>query len=467
MPKHKDQQSSKPAGWRECGYTRQLKLTRQQERHSRRAAGAARSVRNSAVAAGRMCANYGLKKRLDDGREVNYTALDMAREFNAIKKETDPYLKKLGKFVVQGAFLDYEQSVRKWYAAIAETRKLGHCSVHGRKGRKNGQPCSILCGRPRFHSRKRTGVGGFLAASGVASVKHDGHRRITLPVIGNVKFFGKLPGDFIPVAARISFQNGRWFISLNGYGPPLPQTARDTQDAAGVDVGINPLAVTMDSNDVVIREENPKAFYESQGRLAKWQKRQARRKVGSRGWRIAQRHIDKEQRRIVGVRSNRQHHISKRISVSYMAIGIEDLNVKGMDQLSWQAKAIRDAAIGTLLRRIRYKAIWRGVTVVVADRWHPSSKTCYRCGYVNKNLGRAPAWTCPGCGHTHERNVNAAGELRNIALGAVSCRSDAGRGLSSGRGGIPGETDADSDNCRRDPGTEPFIPAYTQLRLAL
>ena len=125
MPKHKDQQSSKPAGWRECGYTRQLKLTRQQERHSKRAAGAARSVRNSAVEAGRMCARYGLKKRLDNGREVHYTALDMAREFNAIKKETDPYLKELGKFVVQGAFLDYEQSVRKWHAAIVRNQEAG------------------------------------------------------------------------------------------------------------------------------------------------------------------------------------------------------------------------------------------------------------------------------------------------------------------------------------------------------
>ena len=417
--KSKDQTSNKPEGWRDCSYTRQLALTRKQERYARRAAGIARSVYNTAVAAGRMAAAAGLKKPLADGRQVHYTATDLAREFNAVKRDTDPYLKSFSKFILQGAFAAYETARRQWYAQIAATKRQGYCAIHGRQGRKDGHPCNARCGQPRFHAKKRTGAGGFLAATGIAATKYDGHLRIRLPTIGSLKLTSPLPADFIPVSARIFHANGRWMISLNGYAPPLPQTACDTQAAIGTDVGINPLAVSVDTDGVVVTDDNPKAYYRNQRKLAKWQRRQARRKPGSRGYKEAQRHIDRCHRSNAGIRSNAQHHISKRIATGYYAVGIESLNVKGMDQLRFQAKAIKDAAIGTLLHRIRYKAAWHGVHVVTADRWHPSSKTCSNCGFVNRKLRREATWICSQCGITHDRNINAARDLLKLALGVV------------------------------------------------
>ena len=69
-------------------------------------------------------------------------------------------------------------------------------------------------------------------------------------------------------------------------------------------------------------------------------------------------------------------------------MGIETLNVAGMDQLRHQAKAIRDAAIGGLLQKISYKADWYRTTMIAADRWFPSSKTCSACGVINGELKR-------------------------------------------------------------------------------
>ena len=91
-----------------------------------------------------------------------------------------------------------------------------------------------------------------------------------------------------------------------------------------------------------------------------------------------------------------------------------------MDKLRHQAKAIKDAAIGGLLQKVRYKAEWYGTEIVLADRWYASSKTCFACGVVNGELGRERHWVCAECGAQHDRNENAALNLRGLALRAVS-----------------------------------------------
>ena len=94
-------------------------------------------------------------------------------------------------------------------------------------------------------------------------------------------------------------------------------------------------------------------------------------------------------------------------------------NVAGMIRAGLQSKALSDAGMSTLLHQIRYKARWYGTTVVEAGRWYPSSKTCSVCGEYNAELGREKYWTCPGCGVIHDRNLNAARNLRKLALLAV------------------------------------------------
>jgi putative transposase len=74
--------------------------------------------------------------------------------------------------------------------------------------------------------------------------------------------------------------------------------------------------------------------------------------------------------------------------------------------------------MGEFRRQIEYKAAWNGRTVVVVDRWFPSSKTCSQCGsYQEKMPLSVREWTCPDCGARHDRDVNAAKNLRLFALG--------------------------------------------------
>lgn len=429
MPKRNAQTTSKPDGWREIACVRQVSLTHTQTEYARQAEGIARFTYNLAAATHRFCRR---------NRLAWPTANAMAKAFNAAKREDYPFVAEVSKFVAQGAFADFDNALRKW-----------------RERNYRG-------GAPKFKKRKRTGAGGFLAAAGIACIKYDGHRRIKLPIIGNVKMTRPLPPDFIPVNVRIKRNNGRWYASIAGYAPPLPQTAADSQSAVGVDVGITPLAASVDSDGVIVLDANPKAYYAAQRKLRRWQRALDRRTAGSRGWWTAQRRIDKIQRRIIGLRSNTQHHISRRIAAGYSIIGIETLNVMGMDKLRWQAKAIRDAGIGELLRQIRYKAEWYGAAIVTADQWYASSKICSDCGVKNAALRREPEWTCPSCGVHHDRNVNAARNLLKLALGAVGVDVTPGEEKA-----LAGADNRFGETIASDPGAEPSIPVESQLALAL
>lgn len=97
------------------------------------------------------------------------------------------------------------------------------------------------------------------------------------------------------------------------------------------------------------------------------------------------------------------------------------------------AGALADASVAELHRQIRYKAAWRGATVLTADRWYPSSKTCSGCGCVRAELSLSErVFHCDACGLVMDRDLNAAVNLRSLAASsAVTACGEA----SSGRGG--------------------------------
>ena len=223
-------------------------------------------------------------------------------------------------------------------------------------------------------------------------------------------------------------------------------------------MGINPLAV--DSAGTVY--ENPKAYYKALRKLRRWQRTQARRTTDSRGWWEAQHHIDKLHSRTTGLRNDAHHQVSRALVHQYHTLGIETLNVAGMDRLRHQAKAIRDAAIGGLLQKISYKADWYRTIMIAADRWFPSSKTCSACGVINGELKREPHWTCPNCGVCHDRNLNAARNLHKLALLAVG--EDVT--LPDGKA-LAGDVPVASETAPDDGRTKSVTTEFTQLQLAL
>ena len=379
-----NQRSSCPDGWLKAGIKVPLHLTTRQEQYATRAVGIARSVFNLMVATHQSARAqvHGLWP----------SPMEMEKQFNDLKHEPEfgmEYATEVSKFVAQGACRDFRRAYENW------------------------RNPTLKAERPTFKKKNRIGTGSFLAASGVDRVKYDDHRRIRLPYLGSVKLQRELP-EGIPYEVRIKQENGRWYASVNYWKPPVA-TEEKTHLCGAVDVGITPLAVDSE----LVHYENPKALYQSLRKLQRWQRTLARRTVGSRGWQEAQQRVAAIHRRINELRENAHHQVSRMLVRKYAVLAVETLNVAGMDKLRHQAKAVRDAAIGGLLQKIRYKADWYGTIVVEADRFFPSSKLCSDCGAHNAELGRELYWTCPQCGVRHDRNENAALNLLSLALDAV------------------------------------------------
>ena len=90
-------------------------------------------------------------------------------------------------------------------------------------------------------------------------------------------------------------------------------------------------------------------------------------------------------------------------------------------------RAQADAGMGDIKRQLIYKGRWRHTEVILAPMWFPSSKTCSACGTVNPKLKRERMWTCPDCGTRHDRNLNAAINLRNLIMPVDGGRSGGGQ----------------------------------------
>ena len=101
-------------------------------------------------------------------------------------------------------------------------------------------------------------------------------------------------------------------------------------------------------------------------------------------------------------------------------ICMEDLNVKGMQRNHHLAQAVGDASFGMFLTMLEYKCSWYGVNLIKIDRFAPSSKTCGQCGYVYKGLKLSErSWTCSECGTHHDRDFNAACNIKEFGLKAL------------------------------------------------
>ena len=158
----------------------------------------------------------------------------------------------------------------------------------------------------------------------------------------------------------------------------------------------------------------------------------SRKVKGSANRQKAQEKLARQHARVANIRRDALHKLTTDITTRFSFIGIEDLNVKGMVKNRSLARSISDMGFGEFRRQLEYKAQLRGCLVVVAPRFYPSSKECNDCHYVLPKLSLSKReWTCPSCGIVHDRDMNAAINLENMAASfAVTARGE----ISSGEG---------------------------------
>lgn len=230
------------------------------------------------------------------------------------------------------------------------------------------------------------------------------------------------PASVDPSTVTVSRDpDGRWYVSLAvDVADPAPLPATGT--TVGVDLGITDFAVTSDGERIA----NPRHMERRARNLARYQRRMARCERGSNNRAKAKAKVARAHRKVRNTRQDFLHRTTTNLARCYDTIVVEDLAVANMVRNRSLAKAISDCGWGEFRRQLAYKADRAGRTVVVIDRWYPSSKTCSACGHLLAELSRSTRhWTCPGCRTLHDRDVNAAKNIVAAGL-AVAREKDPG-----------------------------------------
>jgi putative transposase len=186
----------------------------------------------------------------------------------------------------------------------------------------------------------------------------------------------------------------------------------------GLDLGLKSMVVTSAGEAI----GNPKFFARDEKKLARAQRRHAKKKKGSRNREKARRKVARIHARIADCRRNYQHQLSTRIIRENQTICVESLRVKNMVKNHCLAKSIHDVGWGEFVRQLEYKAAWYGRTLIKIETFFPSSKRCFDCGHVLETLSLDEReWTCPKCGVHHDRDINAANNMLAEGLSVAAC----------------------------------------------
>jgi putative transposase len=272
---------------------------------------------------------------------------------------------------------------------------------------------------PRFKSRKKSRASAEYTRSGFRYRDGQLHlAKMTGPLA--VVWSRPLPVGAEPSTVTVSRDRaGRWFVSLLCQCPVEPHPA--SAIVVGVDAGITSL-VTLSTGQ---RIANPRHERRDRARLALAQRRLARTQKGSANRDKARLKVARAHARIADRRKDFLHQLTTRLVRDNQAVVIEDLSVRNLIRNHHLARAISDAAWRQMRAMLAYKCDWYGRDLIVIDRWYPSSKTCSACGRTAANLPlHAREWECAHCGTRHDRDINAAVNIKAAGLAVLACGAD-------------------------------------------
>lgn len=275
---------------------------------------------------------------------------------------------------------------------------------------------------PKFH-RKRMNRQAYTTTK-KTSIDYDAkNRKVKLPFLGWMRCSdNRILKDYEFKQATVSRKNGKYYVSITYTIEkdvvPVPMSENQ---ALGLDYKSDGLYV--DSNGNVANM--PHWFRLAQSKLKKEQ-RKLRNKRGSKKGETKSHSYSKQLQKvrtlyehIANQRLDYLQKLSTRLADMYNVILIEDLDMKAIANKGFgNGKATLDNGWGMFTTMLDYKMSERGKHLQKIDRWYPSSQTCNVCGCINaetKNLN-IRKWTCPHCGAEHDRDINAAINIKQEGL---------------------------------------------------
>jgi len=277
--------------------------------------------------------------------------------------------------------------------------------------------------------------------------------KISLSKIGDIKLKISRPVQGRIKTCTVKKEIDHWYVVLTSEFEKEVKQATELKPVA-LDLGVKRFAVLGMPNcsgqniEEILENknykqeiiDNPQHLKKSEKKLKRVHRKLSLAKKALLERKQAKKILGKVYRKINNQRNDFLHKLSRKIVNNYNQIFLEDLDISSMLRKHWVSKEIVDASWGRFVNYISYKAVEAGKGVYPLSP-KDSSRTCYKCGYVKKDLElKDRSWTCPICGTQHDRDVNAAFELLNRGLQEYSTEKAyeyyTGLGLQTVGGGI-------------------------------
>ncbi|MGB3653766.1 MAG: RNA-guided endonuclease TnpB family protein [Rivularia sp. (in: cyanobacteria)] len=372
----------------------ELKPNNKQVTQFRKASGVARHAYNWANA----IVNDVLKQRETDKTIKVPSAIDLHKRLVAEVKSANAWYYETNKNVPQQALKELRTAWDRCFKKVAKQPRF----------KKKGQ-------RDSFYLES--------GSKAVPLIKNDG-KRVKLPTIGWVRLAEPLPVSAIHNCV-ISRTADKWFIAIK-YEIEKPSIDADRQGSVGVDIGIKELAVC--SNGKIFK--NPKAYRRMSKRMKRLQRSVSKKPIGSNNRKKAVSKLTKLHAKIANIRKDAIHKLTNYLAKNHSIIKIEDLHIKAFLKNHKLAGAIADCGMYEFKRQLEYKTQKFSSQLILVNRMFPSSQVCSNCGnHRHKMPLKNRVYVCPDCGHTEDRDLNAAKNIdrwfENIYI-PVAQRDDAG-----------------------------------------